>query len=190
MLNAVRTPQSLLTMVWPLPRSLATTSGISVDFFSSPYLDVSVQAVPLIHLWIQCMMYELHSYGLLHSDIFGSMCACHSPKLFAAYRVLHRLLMPRHPPCALISLNSLRRIMSCSHSFKNLFLLGEVIEIVNFPYFLKHWIFLNFLFVVSLFNFQRSLSIRRHLKSLDDILVEIKGIEPLTPCLQSRCSPS
>ena len=36
----------LLLSVWPLPRSLATTSGISVDFFSSPYLDVSVQAVP------------------------------------------------------------------------------------------------------------------------------------------------
>ena len=33
--------------VWPPPRSLATTSGISVDVFSSPYLDVSVQAVPL-----------------------------------------------------------------------------------------------------------------------------------------------
>ena len=40
-------------MVWPLPRSLATTSGISVDFFSSPYLDVSVQAVPPVSLWIQ-----------------------------------------------------------------------------------------------------------------------------------------
>ena len=43
---AVRTPGVLLLLVWPLPRSLATTSGISVDFFSSPYLDVSVQAVP------------------------------------------------------------------------------------------------------------------------------------------------
>ena len=43
---AVQTPQRLLLTVWPLPRSLATTSGISVDFFSSPYLDVSVQAVP------------------------------------------------------------------------------------------------------------------------------------------------
>ena len=53
---AVRTPEVLLPPVWPLPRSLATTSGISVDVFSSPYLDVSVQAVPLIHLWIQCMM--------------------------------------------------------------------------------------------------------------------------------------
>ena len=42
---AVRTPEKLLPLVWPLPRSLATTSGISVDFSSSPYLDVSVQAV-------------------------------------------------------------------------------------------------------------------------------------------------
>ena len=37
--------------VWPPPRSLATTSGISVDVFSSPYLDVSVQAVPHVHLF-------------------------------------------------------------------------------------------------------------------------------------------
>ena len=38
-------------LVWPPPRSLATTSGISVDVFSSPYLDVSVQAVPHVHLF-------------------------------------------------------------------------------------------------------------------------------------------
>ena len=50
------TPDVFLPPVWPIPRSLATTSGISVDFSSSPYLDVSVQAVPLIHLWIQCMI--------------------------------------------------------------------------------------------------------------------------------------
>ena len=44
--SAVLTPHVSLPAVWPLPRSLATTCGISVDFFSSPYLDVSVQAVP------------------------------------------------------------------------------------------------------------------------------------------------
>ena len=47
------TPKTLLLSVWPLPRSLATTSGISVDFFSSPYLDVSVRAVPPVSLCIQ-----------------------------------------------------------------------------------------------------------------------------------------
>ena len=45
------TPGILLPLVWPPPRSLATTSGISVDVFSSPYLDVSVQAVPLVYLF-------------------------------------------------------------------------------------------------------------------------------------------
>ena len=39
-------PRRINPPVWPPPRSLATTSGISVDVFSSPYLDVSVQAVP------------------------------------------------------------------------------------------------------------------------------------------------
>ena len=101
---AVRTPAVLLPPVWPLPRSLATTGGISFDFSSSPYLDVSVQAVPLIHLWIQCMMPELYSGGLLHSEISGSMPTYGSPKLIAVSRVLHRLSVPRHSPCALCSL--------------------------------------------------------------------------------------
>ena len=59
--SAVRTPKVLLLSVWPLPRSLATTCGISVDFFSSPYLDVSVRAVPLIYLFIQYMIHGLDS---------------------------------------------------------------------------------------------------------------------------------
>ena len=45
-LKAVRTPKGFLLSVCPLPRSLATTYGISFDVSSSPYLDVSVQAVP------------------------------------------------------------------------------------------------------------------------------------------------
>ena len=44
-------PEEHCPSVWPLPRSLATTSGISVDVFSSPYLDVSVQAVPRVLLF-------------------------------------------------------------------------------------------------------------------------------------------
>ena len=44
-------PRRINPPVWPLPRSLATTCGISVDVFSSPYLDVSVQAVPFLHLF-------------------------------------------------------------------------------------------------------------------------------------------
>ena len=101
------TPEILLPPVWPPPISLATTLGISVDVFSSPYLDVSVQAVPLIHLWIQCM---IPCGGFPHSEISGSQLICSSPKLIAAYHVLHRLLMPRHSPCALISLTSSKSV--------------------------------------------------------------------------------
>ena len=39
--------------------------------------------------------------ALPHSDIPGSTPAGGSPRLIAAYHVLHRLLAPRHPPCAL-----------------------------------------------------------------------------------------
>jgi hypothetical protein len=42
--------------------------------------------------------------GLPHSDIPGSKLVCSSPRLFAANRVLHRLLAPRHSPYALSSL--------------------------------------------------------------------------------------
>ena len=42
-----------------------------------------------------------------HSDICGSKLICSSPQLFAAYRVLLRLLMPRHSPYALLHLNFL-----------------------------------------------------------------------------------
>ena len=38
---------------------------------------------------------------LPHSEISGSKRVCRSPKLIAAYHVLHRLLAPRHSLCAL-----------------------------------------------------------------------------------------
>ena len=42
--------------------------------------------------------------GLPHSDIRGSKGARPSPRLFAACHVLHRLLVPRHPLNALLTL--------------------------------------------------------------------------------------
>jgi hypothetical protein len=53
------------------PRSLATTWGISVDFFSSRYLDVSVPSVRLPSLWIQNGI-PAEAGGFPHSDIAGS----------------------------------------------------------------------------------------------------------------------
>ena len=58
---SVLTPKLFLTSVWPLPISLATTFGISFDFFSSPYLDVSVREVPFLNLCIQLRIYDSSS---------------------------------------------------------------------------------------------------------------------------------
>ena len=85
--SAVRTPKVLLLSVWPLPRSLATTYGISVDFSSSPYLDVSVQAVPLIQLWIHCMIHRRYPMWIAP---FGHLRINACLQLPAAFRSLPR----------------------------------------------------------------------------------------------------
>ena len=107
LLYPVRTPGVLLPPVWPLSLSLAATHKIDVSFSSSGYLDVSVHRVPSVNLWIQLTVTEVSSAGFPHSDICGSKDICSSPQLFAAYHVFLRLLVPRHPPCALISLTFL-----------------------------------------------------------------------------------
>jgi hypothetical protein len=60
------------------------------------------------YAYVFSIRYSLLS-GLPHSDIFGSKPARGSPKLFAACHVLLRLLVPRHPPNALLSFNFLLR---------------------------------------------------------------------------------
>lgn len=93
------------TAVLAVPRSLATTCGITVVFFSCGYLDVSVPRVSLRQaIYSPAGARASPPGGFPHSDICGSMAICASPQLFAACRVLRRLLVPRHSPCALISL--------------------------------------------------------------------------------------
>src|SRR5215218_11420093 len=43
--------------------------------------------------------------GFPHSEILGSKLVRSSPRLIAAYHVLHRLSAPRHPPNALKALD-------------------------------------------------------------------------------------
>ena len=83
----VRTPTVLLPLVWPPPLSLATTRGISVDFFSSPYLDVSVREVPHVTLWIHVTFHDSSSWGFPHSEIHGYNAYLQLP---VAYRSLSR----------------------------------------------------------------------------------------------------
>ena len=86
-------------------RSPLLTESLVV-FSSSGYLDVSVHRVPLHTLWIGVWMIRVLRTGFPHSDICGSRIICISPQLFAAYHVFLRLLVPRHPPCALLCLIS------------------------------------------------------------------------------------
>ena len=100
-------PHGARTMVWPLSISLAATLEIDFSFSSSGYLDVSVHRVPFLKLCIGLRILEVCSSGFPHSEISGSKDICSSPKLFAAYHVFHRLLVPRHPPYALSSMTNL-----------------------------------------------------------------------------------
>ena len=80
-------PRRINPPVWPLPRSLATTCGISVDVFSSPYLDVSVQAVPHVHLFDSMHVDTVLPYRV---SPFGNLRIEAHLQLPEAYRSLSR----------------------------------------------------------------------------------------------------
>ena len=98
------TPNRRIYSVWPSPVSLATTAGVSFDFFSTRYWDVSLPRVGF-----RLPMYSVDNeqsscsgFPIRTSSVQRLLST--SPKLFAASRVLHRLCAPRHPPSALSSL--------------------------------------------------------------------------------------
>ena len=107
---------SVIMVNWAVPRSLAATRGISVDFCSSGYLDVSVPRV-----CFNAPMYSVRNdrkrsgFPIRKSPDQSQFAG--SPRLIACYNVLHRLLPPRHPPCALDYLNHVTRNIP----FKDLF---------------------------------------------------------------------
>jgi hypothetical protein len=95
-------PQSYTYKVWATPLSLTTTQGISSISFP-PGTEMFHFSGFLRHYsgdWIT-------PDGFPHSDICGSIVACTSPQLLAACHVLLRLLVPRHPPYALLPLTFL-----------------------------------------------------------------------------------
>ena len=90
------TPNQKPDSVWALPRSLAATRGVSIDFLSCGYLDVSVPRVGPA-----CAVMVDRPLGFPIRTSSDRRVLARSPKLFAGSCVLHRLLLPRHPPCAL-----------------------------------------------------------------------------------------
>ncbi len=110
--------------------------------------------------------------GFPHSDIFGSTPVSGSPKLFAACHVLHRLLLPRHPPSALYYLN--RVIRPCSNALPSFTSNPRVPSRIG-PFSLSSYSLVNEL---------------RPTPAPVLVRVEMSGLEPPTSCVQGRRSPS
>ena len=126
----------------------------------------------------KAVIITLQVIGLSHSEILGSKDICSYPKLIAAYHVLHRLREPRHPPEALTYFRHNQLILlavveiSRHLHIKNI---EESNDSVQFYYkVLKLYYSLVYQYVKD--------------RILKKGRVENNGFEPLTPCLQSRCS--
>src|SRR5699024_8932638 len=65
--------------------------------FSSP----GMPHAPYVFRYMHC---SITSSGFPHSEIPGSQSTYDSPRHIGVSPVLHRLLVPRHPPCALLHL--------------------------------------------------------------------------------------
>ena len=172
---------------WAVPRSLAATGGISVDFCSSGYLDVSVPRV-----CFNAPMYSVRNdrkrpgFPIRKSPDQSQFAG--SPRLIACYNVLHRLLPPRHPPCALDYLNHVTRnipvtgkIGAWEINHANAVPTSSTLQARSFP-----------LGAGSAFNCNGTIlfvKVRRGDKATRMNLVELIGFEPTTFCLQSRRSP-
>ena len=165
---------------------------------------------PTYAYFVQRRLTEYCSAGFPHSEILGSKLMCSSPRLIAACHVLHRLLMPRHSPCALISLTFVEQPLSklFSRFHKNYAGTNRFIVVCVTLIILKSTNFtllplccllaISCLLHCSVFKVQASNlfqgqieTLRIFAKCFDLILlVEISGIEPLASCLQGRRSPS
>ncbi len=202
---------------------------------------VHVPGFARTHLCIQWAVVRVYRTGFPHSEIPGSSPACGFPRLIAACHVLHRLLLPRHPPCALSSLTikftqHTRFTAVCSKLYQSLFLpliasltlpLVEITSRRVHEFGTRSTKVLINLYSPCLYLFTQCYSVVKHrscsiqstrvlrrcgqafcprfslkLIACDSTsnsppvlagsgnLVELTGIEPVTPCLQSRCSPS
>ena len=110
-----------------------------------------------------CGAYEILQFTTVGYPIRRSPGELHGsyPGLIAALRVLHRLLIPRHPLCALIIFNqSLNLFASCPGLSAR----------------------------TSLNIFQFVCSFQRTFRISSGRVVGLIGLEPMTPALSRRCS--
>ena len=178
------------------PISLAATFGVSVDFLSCRYLDVSVHSVRFTNLCIQFAMTitgRVPPFGHPRINVYS--------RLPAAFRSVSRLSSPliakASTKCPYLSLDSYNISISLFAytnilSTKNLFT-RDSFESCFGVYFYT-FSYLDFLiiqyFYISYYSASSLFTMFYNYPRKCQFLVEVRRIELLTPCLQSRCSPS
>ncbi len=96
-----------MTSVWAVPFSFATTGGIALLSLPTGTEMFQFPALASVAYGFSDGSAGISRRGLPHSGISGLASVCDYPELIAAYHALHRLLVPRHPPCTLSSLTPL-----------------------------------------------------------------------------------
>ncbi len=88
------TPPRRIMMVWANPRSLATTCGITIVFYSSDYLDVSVHRVSVFRRQV----FNLPGFPIRTSTDYRSFAPPRSfSQLTTSFVVSESLGIPRAP---------------------------------------------------------------------------------------------
>ena len=149
--------------------------------FSLPGGTKMFQFPPFASL-LKVRIITLQVIGLSHSEIPGSRVICTYPGLIAAYHVLHRLREPRHPPCAL-SFFLLPAAMTSCADMRTSDRAAHTFGCIGCGSF-----YLQSCLCQYVKDRCRFRSRGPDVRTVNDGLVENNGFEPLTPCLQSRCS--
>ena len=90
--------------------------------FQFPGFALKTLCIQVISTWFCLLLIDLaadnnkQSSGLPHSEIHGSKLILSSSWLIAEYHVLHRLLLPRHSPNALLALDLIQKEQNRSHN--------------------------------------------------------------------------
>src|SRR3954452_3072144 len=136
---SVLQPQEASLLVWAMSRFARRYSGNRICFlflrvlrcFSSP-------GVPSYTYEFSVRYYPIKDRGFPHSEISGSKLTYSSPKHIGVSPVLHRLLVPRHSPCALSNLTIVQEMINCSFSLRFVLLTKlrvYIVAITRFSFF-------------------------------------------------------
>src|SRR5690625_1802 len=101
------TPVSKLTGLGSFPFARRYLGNRSFFLFLQVLRCFNSLGMPLTPYEFRCKYDPITDHRLPYSEIPGSMLTYSFPRHIGVSPVLHRLLVPRHPPCALIHLTNL-----------------------------------------------------------------------------------